>query len=146
MQITLYETFRAVFYTGFYLAHALKAYDAEGLDVRLSASEDPAGAVPALLAGEADVVWSGPMRLMQHHDVNPDSPLVGFAEMVTRDPFFVVGRTPKPNFRFADLLDCRVGTVSEVPTPWLCLQEDIRRAGVDPDRIERVTDRTSTLR
>ena len=142
MQITLYETFRAVFYTGFYLAHALKLYEAEGLDVRLSAAKDPAGAVRALLAGEADVIWSGPMRLMQEHDRHPTSQLVGFAEMVTRDPFYVVGRTPRPQFRFADLLDCRLATVSEVPTPWLCLQEDIRRAGVDPGRIDRVTDGT----
>ena len=142
MQITLYETFRAVFYSGFYLAHALKAYEAEGLDVRLSAAADPAGAAPALLAGEADVIWSGPMRLMQYHDRDPDCPLVGFAEMVTRDPFYVVGRRPNPGFRFADLLDCRLATVSEVPTPWLCLQEDIRRAGVDPDRIHRVANRS----
>lgn len=33
-----------------------------------------------------------------------------------------------------------LGTVSEVPTPWWTLQDDIRRAGLDPDSIERVTD------
>ena len=36
----------------------------------------------------------------------------------------------------------RLATVSEVPTPWICLQDDIRRAGVDPDRLNRVTDKT----
>ena len=34
------------------------------------------------------------------------------------------------------------GTVSEVPTPWLCLQEDMRRAGLDPAKLDRVTDRS----
>jgi NitT/TauT family transport system substrate-binding protein len=34
-----------------------------------------------------------------------------------------------------------IATVSEVPTPWLCLQEDIRRAGLDPDTIDRVSER-----
>jgi NitT/TauT family transport system substrate-binding protein len=29
-----------------------------------------------------------------------------------------------------------------VPTPWLCLQQDLRDAGVDPDHLERLTDRT----
>ena len=144
MPITLYETFRALFYSGFYLAHALKLYEAEGLDVRLAAPSEPAGAAKAMLAGETDVMWGGPMRLLQHHDQDPQCPLVGFAEMVTRDPFFVVGRRPNPSFRFADLLQCRVGTVSEVPTPWLCLQEDVRRAGLDPDQMERVTDGTMT--
>ena len=36
----------------------------------------------------------------------------------------------------------RLATVSEVPTPWLCLQEDLRRAGIAPDRLSRKTDGT----
>ena len=32
--------------------------------------------------------------------------------------------------------------MSEVATPWLCLQHDLRLQGVDPARIDRVTDRT----
>jgi NitT/TauT family transport system substrate-binding protein len=28
-----------------------------------------------------------------------------------------------------------------VPTPWICLQNDLRRAGLDPDRLTRVTGR-----
>jgi NitT/TauT family transport system substrate-binding protein len=28
-----------------------------------------------------------------------------------------------------------------VPTPWLCLQEDLRRAGLDPGGLDRVADR-----
>jgi NitT/TauT family transport system substrate-binding protein len=30
----------------------------------------------------------------------------------------------------------RIATVSEVPTPWLCLQEDLRQAGIDPARLD----------
>jgi hypothetical protein len=36
----------------------------------------------------------------------------------------------------------RIATVSEVPTRWLCLQEDLRQAGVDPARLDRITDRS----
>jgi NitT/TauT family transport system substrate-binding protein len=32
--------------------------------------------------------------------------------------------------------------VSEVPTPWLCLQHDLRLAGIDPATIARVTGQT----
>jgi NitT/TauT family transport system substrate-binding protein len=58
------------------------------------------------------------------------------------DPFFLVGRGDPSAFRLADLARLRFASVSEVPTPWLCLQQDLRDAGVDPDRLERVTDRT----
>ena len=40
MAIALYESFRAVFYTPFYLAHALHAYEAEGVEVNLTNSPD----------------------------------------------------------------------------------------------------------
>ncbi|TMJ41459.1 MAG: ABC transporter substrate-binding protein, partial [Alphaproteobacteria bacterium] len=36
----------------------------------------------------------------------------------------------------------RVATVSEVPTPWLCLQEDLRREGLDPEALPRVAGRS----
>ena len=35
----------------------------------------------------------------------------------------------------------RIATVSEVPTPWLCLQHDLRLAGIDPAGLDRIADR-----
>jgi NitT/TauT family transport system substrate-binding protein len=81
------------------------------------------------------------MRIMKHHDENPGSPLVCFAEIVCRDPFSIVGRYPNSGFRLADLARMRIATVSEVPTPWLCLQQDLRQAGIDPTELDRVADR-----
>src|SRR5207245_2046719 len=94
-----------------------------------------------LLDGAVDVIWAGPMRVMKHHDMNPGSDLVCFAEIVCRDPFSIVGRRPNSDFRLAELAAMRFATVSEVPTPWLCLQEDLRQAGIDPERLDRVHDR-----
>jgi NitT/TauT family transport system substrate-binding protein len=62
--------------------------------------------------------------------------------VAARDPFFLVGRGDPAAFRLADLSRLRLATVSEVPTPWLCLQHDLRENGVDPGRLERVTGRT----
>ncbi len=142
MTITLFENFRAVFYAPFYVAHALEAYRDEGLDVRLKTSDRPGPTAGGQSSGEAGVWWGGPMRILVARDQHPDCRLVGFCEVVTRDPFFVVGRTPRANFRMSDLTGLRIGTVSEVPTPWMCLQDDIRRAGLDPALLERVSDRS----
>lgn len=87
-------------------------------------------------------MWGGPLRVLLTHDADPGSDIVCFCDVVARDPFFVIGGKPRPSFRPADLTGVRVGTVSEVPTPWLCLQDDIRRDGADPDAVSRVTDRT----
>jgi NitT/TauT family transport system substrate-binding protein len=81
------------------------------------------------------------MRVMQTYKLVPGCDLVSFAEVVTRDPFLLVGRAPRPDFRLADLLGVRIATVGEVPTPWMCLQEDLRRAGIAPGRLDRIGDR-----
>ena len=57
------------------------------------------------------------MRVMQMYESRADCDLVCFGEVVTRDPFLLIGREPRPDFALADLYGKRVATVSEVPTP-----------------------------
>ena len=142
MTLTLVENFRAVFYTPFYAAFALKAYEAEGLEVHRLTSMTIAETAQALRSGQADVAWGGPIRLLLDYNQRPDSDLVIFCEVVRRDPFFLVGREPRPAWQLTDLFHGRVATVSEVPTPWLCLQHDLRLAGLDPARVTRIPDRS----
>jgi NitT/TauT family transport system substrate-binding protein len=142
MPLVIQETLRGLFYAPFYAALALGAYEEEGVEVRFVSAPTPGQAPDALFDGTVDAAWGGPMRVNQVYEQRADCDLVCFAEVVTRDPFMLVGRTPERNFRLAALPAMRIGTVSEVPTPWLCLQEDLRRAGVDPDRLHRVADRT----
>src|ERR1044071_6605511 len=141
-RLRLYENYRFVLYAPFYAAHATGAYADEGLDVELLPSPGPGRAEAALAAGEVDVIWMGPIRLMKHHDDNPGSPLVAFAEVVCRDPFSLVGSRPNPDFRLAELVGLRFASTSEVPTPWLCLEGDLRQAGIDPARLDRIIGRT----
>src|SRR6266851_4526213 len=79
---------------------------------------------------------------VETYQKRPDCDIVCFAEVVTRDPFLLMGREPRPDFTLADLKSARLATVSEVPTPWLCLQHDLRLAGIDPTSIARIADQT----
>lgn len=135
MTITLIENFRAVFYAPFYAAIALRAYEAEGVKVVLQPSAAADRTLQTVLSGAGQVSWGGPMRLMHALDDAPDAGLVAFCEVVCRDPFYLLGRRPNPDFRMTDLAHETVATVSEVPTPWYCLQHDLRLAGMDPASI-----------
>lgn len=141
-QVTLQEPFRALFYAPFYAALARGAYADQGVEVRLLPGTVPSLAKDSVLEGVADLAWGGPMRLLLAHDKDHACPLRLFGAVVMGDPFFLVGRAPRPDFRLADLARLTLGTVSEVPTPWWTLQDDLRRAGLDPDAVARVTDRT----
>jgi NitT/TauT family transport system substrate-binding protein len=142
MKIRLAENFRAVFYAPFYATQALGLYAREGLEVEFVTSAAPGDAVAGLIDGAIDLTWGGPMRVMRAHDTDPDSPLVCFGEVVARDPFYLVARRDLADFRLADLARLRFASVSEVPTPWMCLQHDLRLAGTDPAALARVADRT----
>jgi NitT/TauT family transport system substrate-binding protein len=141
-RLILQEPFRAVFYTPFYSALARDAFARQGIAVELLTVGDPDKAAANLLSGAADLAWSGPMRVIREH-ARGDTRLVSFGAVVMGDPFLLMGRgAPPPGFSLRDLARLKLGVVSEVPTPWWCLQDDLRRLGIDPAALDIVTGRT----
>jgi NitT/TauT family transport system substrate-binding protein len=136
MNLVLIENFRAVFYAPFYAACSLGAYKAEGLDVQVRIAAEPGRALKAISAGEGEVSWGGPLRVMAALDRDPESGYAAFCSVVGRDPFFLVGRTPNPSFKLEQLPKWTFGAVTEVPTPWICLQHDLRLAGISPAAVK----------
>lgn len=140
--IRLSENFRAVFYAPFYATLQLGYFRDAGVEVVLVASATPGSATAGLVDGSLDVAWGGPMRVMKDRDDAAGVGLTAFCEVVRRDPFYLVARRGLEGFALADLAHLRFASVSEVPTPWLCLQHDLRELGLDPRRVDRVADRT----
>ena len=143
-KVVLYENLRVCSYTPFYLAHVEGLFEAEGLEVELRLAPAPEETAKGLIEGRADVAFGGPMRVMMHHDAahraGETCPLVCFAQVVARDPFILVGRTPSPGFRFQDLVGPRIAVAVDVPTPWMTLYDDLDRAGIDPASLNRTPD------
>jgi NitT/TauT family transport system substrate-binding protein len=142
MPVVLIENFRAVFYAPFYAACALGVHEAEGLEVELKPAAELGKALQAVTAGAGQVSWGGPLRILTALDRDPSCGYCAFCEVVGRDPFFLVGRTPNPGFTPAQLPRWTLGVVSEVPTPWICLQHDLRRAGIAPSSVTLARGRT----
>lgn len=144
MNIVLAENFRAVFYAPFYAALVLGEFRKRGVEVSLVESASPGSAIESMYAGQVDLVWGGPLRAIKLQDdgASSDKALISFCEVVGKDPFFLVSQAPASPFTLHSLLHGRLGVVSEVPTPWLCLQEDLRDAGLDPNAVPIVADRT----
>jgi NitT/TauT family transport system substrate-binding protein len=141
MRIRFAENFRALFYAPFYAARALDLLADEGVEVEWLGSAAPGEGVAGLLEDAVDLSWGGPMRVMKDRDTRADSPLVCFCEVVGRDPFCLIGPRRESAFRLADLPRLKFGAVAEVPTPWMCLQHDLREQGVDPSQLNRAPDR-----
>ena len=144
MKIKLAENFRAVFYAPFYATHALGLFKREGIEIELIDSPSPGSGIADMLAGKIDVVWGGPLRVIKQRDqeVDSDNALVAFCEVVGKDPFFLVGSAREKQFHLSDLVGKKIGVVTEVPTPWLCLQQDLRDVGISVDVLQVNSDRT----
>ncbi len=140
-RVRVYENLRGVVYTPFYLASVDGDWRELGLDVEVTKSPETSETAIGLMAGRVDVSWGGPMRVMMHHNEDPACPLMCFGQVVSRDPFMLVGREPMPEFRFSDLAGKRIAVASDVPTPWLTFQDDLQREGIDPASLMRADDR-----
>jgi NitT/TauT family transport system substrate-binding protein len=130
--LVLIEPFRAIFYAPYYVALERGYFAARGVEMALETAGTPDAAAARLKDGSADLAWSGPMRPMLERSRDPSSQLRSFGAAVMRDPFLLLGMGQRPDFGLADLATMRVAIPSEVPTPWWCLQHDLRLAGVDP--------------
>jgi len=139
LKLRIAENFRAVFYAPFYAMRALRLAEREGLEVEWLSSDTPGGTINEVKRGAIDAQWGGPMRVLKDHDSTPDSDarLVCFAEVVSRDPFHLVGRNRARLMQLPDLAAMRLGVVTEVPTPWQCLRADLEDAGVDTTAMRK---------
>jgi NitT/TauT family transport system substrate-binding protein len=115
VKIKLMENFRAIFYAPYYAIHTLGFYKSEGIDVELTTSDAPGDAVAHLINGTIDLTWGGPMRVMMAHDRHPGSSLVSFGEVVSRDPFFLIGNCEP--FTLAKVTQFRLRSADTVGVP-----------------------------
>ena len=142
--IKLYENLRTVVYVPFYMAIERGDWATMGINVEVELSPTTSETAQGIIDGRVDVAWGGPMRVMLHHDQDRDCPLVCFGQVVARDPSIIVGREVNDQFHFANLVGKRVGIISEVPTPWMTLQDDLGRAGVDLESVDWIKNQTMT--
>lgn len=131
-KISLAENFRAIFYAPLYALRALDFVTSEGMTVEWLPAGEPGAVFDEVRRGTVDLAWGGPMRVIKDRDCRPMSggSLLCFGEIVARDPFYLIARPGWQGCGLSALLGARVAVVSEVPTPWLCLQADLHDAGI----------------
>jgi len=138
-RLTVLMPFHTPFYAPLAAGVSLGHFRDEGLDVSSpSAAAFGKGTIPALLDGDIEISLGGLMRSFELADRSGPI-VVHFAEVCSRNGFFLLGREARPAFRWADLAGKTVLSFAEAPTPWQCMLTVLRRHGVDPQavRIER---------
>lgn len=138
-RMTVLIPFQTPFYAPLPAGVALGHFRDEGLEITaISATAFGKGTMPALLDGDIEISLGGLMRSFELADRGGPI-VVHFAEVCSRNGFFLLSRTPRPAFAWTDLIGRTVLSFAEAPTPWQCMLTVLRRHGVDAGqvRIER---------
>jgi NitT/TauT family transport system substrate-binding protein len=132
--ITVMQPFHSPFYAPLFVALHRGDFAREGLTVTVRTARESGGTVAALVDGAVDVSLGGLMRSLELADRGGPF-LPHFAEVNSRNGFFLLAREPRPGFRWSDLVGKTVIGFAEAPTPWLCLLSVLKRHGVDPAAV-----------
>ena len=129
--LRLMETFRTVFYTPIYVTVAGGYLESEGLDVDFQTCPPQfPHPLSALNHGAAHIVQSGIMRSIIASDWGGESVPRHFAEINSRDGFFVLGRQASGEFSWSDFSGSTIIPVGFSPMPWASFQYALRNNGV----------------
>jgi NitT/TauT family transport system substrate-binding protein len=133
-RLTIYEPFRSIFYAPQFVALHGRHFADEGLDVEIVTAGAGVTTTAALMDGHAEIALGGIMRSLDVADRGGPF-LPHFAEVNSRNGFFLLARGSRADFRWSDLVGKTVIGFAEAPTPWQCMLTVLRRHGVDPERV-----------
>jgi NitT/TauT family transport system substrate-binding protein len=124
----------AVYYAPQVIADELGFFRDEGLNVTYSTGSRRGGVLEALAAGNADFILGGLWRPVLYAPLGVE--LIAFAELVQQCDFLLLGRSPREDVNWSSLNGGRLlVTTVGAPSPWLLLDELLRRRGVDLNQL-----------
>ncbi len=139
MQVKVAQPFRSLFYAPHSVAIHGGHFAAEGLDVKPVIADARTNVLRALIEGTVELGLGGLMRSLDVAD-RGGRLVPHFAELNSRNGFFLLSRAPCPDFTWRDLVGRTVISFAGAPTPWQCMLTVLRRHGVDPHRVTFIRD------
>ncbi|MEC9445510.1 MAG: ABC transporter substrate-binding protein [Chloroflexota bacterium] len=138
--LRLVEVIRTLFYTPIYVSVAGGFLEKEGLDVDFKTCPPEFGhPINALNLGEADIAQSGIMRCIIASDWGAETVPIHFAEINSRDGFFVISRAKPDNFQWQSFTEAKVIPVDFSPMPWASFRYALQRHDIDPSHVDLLT-------
>jgi len=131
-KISVVEVARSVFYAPQYAAVTLGFFEEEGLEIELTNGQGADKVMTAVIAGQADIGFSGPeAAIYVMKEGKEDYPKV-FAQLTKRDGAFIVGREPDPDFTFEKMRGKHLIGGRKGGVPLMTLEYVLRKQGLDP--------------
>ena len=131
--VSVNEVTHSVFYAPQYAAINLGFFEQEGLKLDFATGEGADKVMAAVLSGSVDIGFSGPEAAIYVYNEGRENHPMLFAQLTRRDGAFLVGRTPEPDFDFADLKGKHVLPGRRGGVPFMTFEYILKNHGLDPD-------------
>jgi len=133
-KITVAEVAHTIFYAPQYVAIEKGFFRDEGLDITLTLTPGADKVTATVLAGDADIGFSGSEATIYVYNSGEKDYLKTFAQLTQKDGNFIVSRKKLDNFSLEYLkgktiIGGRAGGMPEMTLEWA-----IREAGLDPKK------------
>lgn len=132
VRVRLSEVVRSVFYAPQYVAIALGFFEQEGLEIELSTAWGADKGAAALLSGSVDIGFFGPEAAVYVYRQGAQDPLIGFAQLTSRDGSFLMARHPVEDFQWEMLRGATVVGARRGGVPQMVLEWVLRQHGLEP--------------
>ena len=130
--LRLVEVIRTLFYTPIYVSLGGGFLEKEGLDVDFRTCPPELGhPINALNIGQADIAQSGIMRCIIASDWGAETVPIHFAEINSRDGFFVISRKKHDHFEWDHFTNGKVIPVDFSPMPWASFRYALQSHNID---------------
>lgn len=133
-KVKVAEVAHSVFYAPQYVALEKGFFKDEGLDVELILTPGADKVTAAVLAGDADIGFSGSEATIYVYNGGEKDYLKTFAQLTQKDGSFIVSRKKIDNFKLEDLkgktiIGGRAGGMPEMTLEWT-----LKQAGLTPGK------------
>ena len=130
--VKLSEVTHSIFYAPQYAALNLGYFKEEGLSVELINGQGADKVMTAVLAGQADIGFSGPEAVIYVYNEGKEDFATVFAQLTKRDGSFLVGREPDPDFKWTDVKGKNIIGGRKGGVPEMTLEYVLKKNGVIP--------------
>lgn len=134
IKITLSEVTHSVFYAPQYVAINLGFFEEQGLEIELSNGQGADKVMTAVLSGQVDIGFAGPEASIYVYNEGREDHAVVFAQLTKRDGSFLIGRQPKPDFRWENLRGKKIIGGRKGGVPEMTLEYILKKHGLIPNQ------------
>ncbi|MDK2823340.1 MAG: NitT/TauT family transport system substrate-binding protein [Clostridia bacterium] len=128
----LKEVAHSILYAPIYIAISQGFFEEETLNVKIETLTDNEEIIASLYAKNSDIILVGPQTSIILFKENLEEKLVNIAQLVQRDPSYLMSREPKPNFKWKDLKKKIIIGGIQTSTPEILLEYVLLKNDLSP--------------